>query len=203
VVLDAATGQKKSKLSGLVAPAETTAGNANMLATVDSVAATISAGQDVLVHVETGAKITTDSGSGAASSLVIHDEAAGLQLFHTAAGETMLLVDGTRLFRIHVVEDGGKAFSYIDGFAMVSGAGQTMIAVLHQLRKFQVQSLPLLSQPNIPVAWNQPDQASAGGSGKQSDSIKDSTSSNSKRKAAETNSLAVSGPGQAGGGAGP
>jgi hypothetical protein len=128
----------------------------------------------------------------------------GLQLFHTAAGETMLLVDGTRWFRIHVFEDGGKAFSYIDGFAMVSGAGQTMIAVLHQLRKFQVQSLPLLSQPNIPVAWNQPDQASAGGSGKQSDSIKDSTSSNSKRKAAETNSLAVSGPGhQAGGGPGP
>jgi hypothetical protein len=212
VVLDAATGEKVSKLSGLVAPAETTAGNSNMLAAVDSVAATISAGQVVLVHVETGAKITTDSGSGAASSLVVHDEAAGLQLFQTAAGETMLLVDGTRLFRIHVVEDGGKAFSCqpkavsklsvasdIDGFSMVSGAGQTMIAVLHQAGKFQVQSLPLLSQPNIPVAWNQPEQASAGGSGKQSDSIKDSTSSSSKRKAAETNSLTVLGPGQAGG----
>jgi hypothetical protein len=171
-VLNAVTGEKVSKYSGLVA---TEAAGSNVMAAVDNIAATISAGQVVLVHVETGAKIET--GTSASSNMVVHDEAAGLQMFQTAAGDTMLLVDGTRLFKIHVTEnvvkkskkspkkgdnDSAKAPTFscqpkavsklslasdIDGFhvATVSGsAASHLVAILYQAGKFQVQTLPLM-----------------------------------------------------------
>lgn len=242
VVLNATTGEKVSKFSGLVAT-ETATPNVNVLAAVDNVAATISAGQVVLVHIETGAKIdigTSSAGGGnnaASNSLVVHDEAAGLQMFQTASGDTMLLVDGTRLFRIPVVDtttvqhknskkgkkdndNQERSFSCqpkavskfslasdIDGFATVSGAGASqshLVAVLYQAGKFQVQTLPLMKPSDdkdggtsmnsqIAVAWNTPEQASA------SKQQAETTSSSSKRKVTETNSLTVLGPGQAGG----
>jgi hypothetical protein len=222
-VLDLKNGQKVTKCAGLVPPLSQHA----CLAVTESIAVTVSGNQVVAVHLATG---TLTSSSSKSNLPVLHNPAAGVQL-HVSNGETVLMVDGTKLVKLVVsaaaANDAAKSDAGHHEYTVVAppvakwtvasdlnactvvGHSQTsnhLTAVLYQAGKFQVQSLPLpplaatadQQESNTIIAWSVPSNSSTSTS-TSTPAADSSDSAKRKLAAAETNSLTVLGPAQAGG----